>query len=210
MTTASAQAWVAAAEQDLGRDWSKWAKNCHAASLHLIHSGILPAGSRVARGWCDTVPGSQHSWVVVNTTDAALADPYAPTPLILDPTAWSYQTGTAARPSVWTSDGMGYHPHGTLGPAALPGALPAPVDPARIIEPDEDAYRALNAEAKRFLALQGPLDARGWMALTKCDVRTYPAAEITSLMRATPRLCAFVPIDLWGMLTADNPSEVYL
>lgn len=41
----------------------RWAQQCHAASLELVRSEVLP-GSRVARGSCPLVPG-QHSWVVV-------------------------------------------------------------------------------------------------------------------------------------------------
>ena len=37
-----------------------WAHNCHAASVHLMRSGVFGT-CRVARGWADGVVGSEES-----------------------------------------------------------------------------------------------------------------------------------------------------
>lgn len=51
-----------------------WAHQCHAVSIAFVKRGIVPAGSRVARGTARGI-GGQHSWVVVQTDGSGeLAD----------------------------------------------------------------------------------------------------------------------------------------
>ena len=176
---------------------SRWSHQCHAASLHLVRSGLLP-GSRVARGWARGV-GGQHSWVVVGT------DCYAAGALIVDPTLWSYR-GTP--PVIWTGTAKaGIHvPHNgtgniwTYGRPAPPTARVVPLTPKK----------PLSGLAAAFLAEIGPLDRRGWMTLLGSPVKGWPAGEIIAAMDDTPDLEALVPIDLLGMLTDRNPGGLYL
>ena len=73
----------------LGGDLAPWSRQCHAASIAIVRARIFPH-ARVARGWCQGVPG-QHSWVVVGG-----GDDYTPAcydrerAQIVDPTLWSY------------------------------------------------------------------------------------------------------------------------
>src|SRR6185312_17037752 len=55
--------------------------NCHACSLAIVRTKLLPQNARVARGFHSAIM-SQHSWVV-------LGDPYDPKSIILDGTLWS-------------------------------------------------------------------------------------------------------------------------
>jgi len=187
-------------------DMDRWSHQCHAAALHLVRSGALPAGSRVARGVSKHL-GGQHSWVAV-ANEAGVADPYARNALILDPSAWSYQEDDLAAPSVWIGRRQDYAPQGSRGPDARKG-LPRPADYADIIRPDQEALQRDYMVAVQFFAQHGSLDRRGWTALTHCRVDSYPAAAIIPLMLDTPRLAPFVPIDIAGMVTDRNPGGLY-
>lgn len=184
---------VTAALEPLGR----WFHACHAASLHLVKSGVLP-GSRVARGTCRGV-GAQHSWVVVGP------DCYADDAVIVDPTLWSYQSTCVG---VWVgtaADGL-HTPHGgvgsiwTWGKPFSRGGPAIPLTPAEPLSPD----------AELFLELVGPLDRHGWSMLAQAPVFGWPAAELIAAMDDTTELAALVPIDRLGMLTDRNPSGLYL
>lgn len=67
----------------------------------------------------------------------------------------------------------------------------------------------LGLAAREFLAMVGPLDARGWMALAHAPVNGWPAGEIFAAMDDTDALCVLVPIDILGMTTDRNPGGVY-
>lgn len=178
---------------------SSWYHNCHAASLTLVRSGILPKSARVARGFATGV-GSQHSWVVVG-------HPYDPKAPILDITRWSY---IGEEPSVWSgslTDGI-HVPHG-YGHLEDWRQRPRPETYDSIVPPDPEAYADLSAEAKLFLAMVGSLDIKGWLWLMRQGMQGWPSEEIIVLMKKTPRLASFVPIDIEGMLTDRNPSNVY-
>jgi hypothetical protein len=176
---------------------TRWSLQCHAASLALVRSGLLP-GARVARGWAAGV-GGQHSWVVVGH------DCYAPGALIVDPTLWSYR-GTP--PAIWTGTARaGIHvPHNGAGNIWTYGRPPAATGPAVALTPKT----TLSSAAGAFLTVLGPLDARGWLALLASPVRGWPAGEIIAAMADTPSLAALVPVDLLGMLTDRNPGGLYL
>ena len=176
---------------------TRWSQQCHAASLALVRSGLLP-GSRVARGWASGV-GGQHSWVVVGH------DCYAPAALIVDPTMWSYR-GTA--PAIWIGTARaGIHvPQNGAGNIWTYGR-PAPGnEPAIALTPKTP----LSSGARAFLEQLGPLDSRGWLSLLGSPVRGWPAAEIVAAIADTPSLAAYVPIDLLGVLTDRNPGKLYL
>lgn len=174
-----------------------WAQQCHAASVHLMQSGIIP-GARVARGICRGV-GSQHSWVVVGH------DVYARDAAIIDPTLWSYDRSVVG---IWYGSARdGRHtPHGGAGTIWAWGH-PAPAKgPVVALTPK----KPLSGEALRFLDMLGPLDREGWTLMAQAPVTGWPAAEIIAAMDDTKALAALVPIDRLGMLTDRNPGGLYL
>ena len=57
----------------------------------------------------------------------------------------------------------------------------------------------------------GPLDHRGWGALwSRTGMQGWPAREILeACLDQHPTMSALVPIDILGMVTDRNPSELY-
>ena len=172
-----------------------WAQQCHAASLHLVRSGVL-GPSRVARGACKGV-GGQHSWVVLGD------DCYDPRAKIVDPTLWSYDP---AWESVYVGsmrDGL-HRPFGTgrIWEWGRPNPASGPVVELTPRKPWSGAARA-------FLDLLGPLDREGWIMLGHAPVQGWPAGEIIDAM-CESGLGGYVPIDIRGMITDRNPKGLYL
>lgn len=172
----------------------RWARDCHAASLYVVRSGVLGPEACVARGVCRGV-GGQHSWVV-------LGDPYDQSRRIVDPTLWSYDPTVVG---IWTGFGVERHrPHGSgsiwdWGRPEGDGGEPIALTPKT----------PLSEEAEFFLDMLGPLDRAGWMRLSGAPVGGWPAAEIIAAMDDTPALEPLVPIDILGMLTDRNPGGLY-
>lgn len=198
------------AEIERAIDWTftDWSHQCHAVSLAIVRAGILPSGSRVARGTADGV-GGQHSWIVVGPGDGRLADCYADDAVIVDPTLWSYRNDVE---DIWVGRAgseFDHVPHGK-GPHIMdegrpdyPTGTPIPLAP--------EAFEALSTDAKFWVRrMFGPLDRRGWMQLASMTVVGWPAAEIIRAMHDTPELTAYVPIDRLGMLTDLDPHGMYL
>lgn len=180
----------------LGGDLEPWHHQCHAASLELVRSGLLPDSARVARGACSGV-GGQHSWV-------ALGDPYAPDAPIVDPTLWSYDD---AVDGIWIGTARsGRHvPHGGTGSIWTYGRPAPALGPPVELTPTTP----LSKDARTFLDLLGPLDRSGWAILSGAPVGGWPAGEILAAMDDTPALRALVPVDRLGMLTDRNPGGLY-
>lgn len=185
-----------------------WAHQCHAASIHLVKSGALPPGSRVARGTAAGV-GGQHSWVVVST-DGNLADCYADNALVLDPTLWSYRRDVVG---VWVGESPTVYEHTPFGKGPdimAMGRPPYPVEDPIPLDPE--AFERLSPMARHWVTrMFGPLDRRGWIDLANhTTVTGWPAAEIIAAMDDTRELSPFVPVDRLGMLTDRNPGGLYL
>lgn len=175
----------------LGGDLKRWARQCHAASIHLVQQGI---GTRVARGWATKVL-SQHSWVVVGD------DCYNPE-LIIDPTYWSYAHPTL--PEVYFStmeDGI-HKPHGWGTVYDVPKPEKATGKPIKL--------SGLSKIAKAWLAHVEPLDRTGWAQLANGPMQGWPSKEIIAAMAKRPELKVLIPIDILGMLTNLNPGKLYL
>lgn len=176
-----------------------FAQQCHVASLRLVKSGVFgDTPARVARGWCTGVTG-QHSWVVIGT------DCYDEGATIIDPTLWSYD---ATVRGIWIgtmADGKHLpHGHGSIWDYGRPSP---PVGPIIKIKPPRGGW---SREARDFLRMVGPLDARGWNTLVHSPVGGWPAGEIIGAVAHDKRLRGIVPIDRIGMLTDINPGGLYL
>lgn len=174
-----------------------WKRNCHAASLHLVKSGVFEP-ARVARGVCLGVT-SQHSWVVLAEQGIDCWDQSA---TIIDPTLWSYDDGVEG---IWvgTLEECRHRPHGSgrifeWGKPVSGGDKPIELEP---VEPFSD-------RAELFLKLLGPLDRTGWARLAGAPVEDWPAEEILPAINQT--VGPLVPIDIIGMLTDYNPGGLYL
>lgn len=182
------------AVRDVLGDLVAWEQQCHAASLHVVQSGVLGPEARVARGTCRGV-GGQHSWIV-------LGDPYDESARIVDPTLWSYDETVDG---IWTGFGVERHrPHGhgsiwDYGRPVGDGGEPIALTPST----------PLSGDAEFFLDMLGPLDRVGWIRLADAPVGGWPAGEIIAAMDDTPDLEALVPIDRLGMLTDRNPGGLY-
>lgn len=174
----------------------KWAKQCHAGSLALVRSGIMPEGSRVARGWHDMI-NSQHSWAVAG-------DPYDEDAVIIDVTLWSWTGQPVPGIAIGTMKELGNckpHGYGSIWDYGCPA-------------PPEDEIITLDyewsPEAQRFFDLIGyGLDRRGWSVLANAPVGDWPAKEIITAMNADDRINALIPVDIVGMITDENPGELY-
>jgi hypothetical protein len=178
--------------------FSKWHHNCHAASLQLVRSGVLPDTARVARGTCPGV-GGQHSWVVVD------GDCYDRSARIIDPTLWSYDPTV---PGIWTgrASERPHVPHGGIGSIWTWGRPVAQGGPIVELTP----ATPLSVEARQFVELIGPLDRAGWqMLIGYAPVDGWPAAELIAAADDTAELSVLVPIDRLGMLTDRNPDGLY-
>lgn len=177
---------------------------CHAASLALVRSGLLSNDARVARGFLKGI-SSQHSWVV-------LGDPYDPSSVIIDVTAWSYdlQRNGGTVPRVWVTSGAegGHTPHGrdSILDSVIPACGTGPDIPLGVeVSPEAENFLVMVASMNR----RSGLDAQGWVALLSGSLDGWPAAEIVAAAHETPRLRAFIPIDTLGMLTDKNPQSLY-
>lgn len=174
---------------------AKWAKNCHAASLAIVRSGLLPEGARVARGFRAGIQ-SQHSW-------ACTGDPYDPDTVILDATLWSYVGGNPCI-VVCKASNKAYRPHGA-------GSIWEYGRPTPRVG-DEIKLKGLSSKALRFIheASDGRgLDKAGWMTLANSPVQGWPAKEIFTAMSKDERLAHLIPIDILGMVTDENPGKLY-
>ncbi len=173
---------------------TKWAHNCHACSLAIVRTGLLPQGARVARGSHPLIL-SQHSWVVIG-------DPYAKDATILDGTLWSYVDTSP----VFLIGTASYLPHRPNGAGSIWDAAPIP-RPTRPPIP----LSGLSNTASAFLKMLAPkgMDALGWGRLANCPVGGWPATEIIGAMYDNAMLRPLVPIDRVGMLTDRNPQELY-
>ena len=173
----------------------QWTHQCHACSLALVRTGLLPEGARVARGWCGSVT-SQHSWVVIG-------DPYGDNTPILDGTLWSY-TDEKPRLFFCPKGNLQYRPHGA-GSIWEYGKPDAPVDEVITLKTE------LSKLAADFLEMMAPngLDYRGWSVVAHAPVGGWPAREIITAMYEDERLSTLIPIDIVGMLTDKNPGELY-
>lgn len=173
----------------------EWAHKCHEVSLKAVRSGLV-GPSRVARGTCVHVRG-QHSWVVLGD------DCYNLDAALIDLTLWSYAPSFDV---VWTGTyRAGLHtPHGQ-GNIFTAYRPPSPTDTPIELTPTVP----FSGEAQAFLRLVGPLDYTGWHVLIHSPVGGWPSAEIIAAAADTDELKALVPIDILGMLTDRNPSDVY-
>lgn len=180
--------------EKIGVPFEDWAHNCHSISLRLLTTGEFGPG-RVARGLAKNVLG-QHSWIVCGQ------DVYARDALVVDPVLWSYDRAVTG---IWTGRNRKRHfPHGSGMIWDYPRP-PEPREKAIGLTPGEPFSRG----AQHFLDALGPLDMRGWMALTAGPMEGWPAAEIIAAIDDTPALRAVTPIDILGMLTDRNPRELY-
>jgi hypothetical protein len=171
----------------IGREVEDWARDCHAVSISIVRTGIIPDG-RVARGYCDGV-GGQHSWIVKG-------DPYAPD-MIIDPTLWSYVP--SAPPLLIVDDPKtnpwGHRPHGgyniwKVGAPVSGTGSPVVLDTSN-----------LSREAQGFVKVLDPLDATGWGNLFSNAVLGWPCAEImTAMLDQHPWFGPYVEIDIHEMI----------
>lgn len=176
----------------------QWMHNCHAISLAIVQSGLfMPGTCRVVRGHQRDVGIGQHSWVVVGHGE--MPDAYSEDGSILDCSVWSYD---ATYPQVFMTSQANpkYRPHGA-----------GEIDVNDIVRGDQEPLRlsGLSHEAQDFLDGLGPLDALGWVSLSKQPVGGWPSKEIITAMHHDDRLRALVPIDIVGNLTDENPGDLY-
>lgn len=176
----------------------RWGRKCHAASFHIVNSGVIPSSCRVARGSHPGVLG-QHSWVVIGM------DVYNPSGIV-DPTLWSYDE--RVRNIVYTTgaDMGNWRPHGSglVWDTGRPQSCV--LADAITLTPEEP----LSREAREFLRLLGPLDRRGWAHLVHGGMEGWPSGEIIAAMKDTETVSALVPVDIEGMVTLRNPGALYL
>uniref|UniRef100_A0AAU7J7T7 Uncharacterized protein n=2 Tax=unclassified bacterial viruses TaxID=12333 RepID=A0AAU7J7T7_9VIRU len=199
MSTLAVPADVEALMTRINFPLDRVAKNCHAVSLSIVKSGILPR-ARVARGYAVGVTG-QHSWVVSDYGPDGVYDSKAH---IIDATLWSYDDSI---PGVWQGayDDDRHRPHGwgSVFDAARPYSHGGREIRLTVNFP-------MSAEASDFIRMLGPLDAAGWQMVANLPVFGWPAAEVIRAMCETKATSVYVPIDIEGHLTDRNPGGLYL
>jgi hypothetical protein len=82
---------------------------------------------------------------------------------------------------------------------------PDPVEP--IISLGVPVSRAV----EMFLHMWAPagLDRRAWMTLLSGPMQGWPSKEIVAAAYRTKELKAYIPVDILGMLTDENPGGSY-
>lgn len=180
----------------VGVPYADWRARCHEMSLKILRTGWFGPG-RVARGYAIGVVG-QHSWIVLGH------DVYDPQAVIVDPTLRLWRKDPEPGITVGRCSELWHQPHG-LG-SCFTAVLPSHHGGPDIRLP---ASAQLSPVAWAWLAMVGPLDARGWMQVAHLPVSDWPAKEIITAMYETPALRAFIPIDIVGHLTEFNPNELY-
>ena len=176
-------------------------KQCHAASLKLVKSGVIGEFARVARGTHPDI-GGQHSWVVVSED---VYDEYA---TIIDPTMWSY-TGREPQFDIYdAAEDADYFPKGGEERWDF-SDIPAVQDYSKIITLEREVFDKLPDYAKMQMWRIGSMDLRGWSTLANGPMLGWPSRPIIEAMLDTPKLAALVPIDIQGMVTMRNPSNLY-
>jgi hypothetical protein len=173
----------------------RWALNCHGASLALVRSGLLPEGSRVARGGAKGVR-SQHSWAVVAPEMIYDEDNW-----VVDITLWSY-VADASRLYVAKAKSWPHRPHGSGMLRHAPATCTGPVLSTEV---------ELSPGAKTFLDLWAPqgMDYRAWHILLTGPMQGWPSREIVAAAAQTKALAMLIPIDILGMMTDTNPKGLY-
>jgi hypothetical protein len=196
MTDTAPKLTLSAVQEAIG-PLDNFAHLCHGASLALVRSGLLPEGSRVARGSARGV-GAQHSWVLV----APQNGPYDRSNWVVDVTLWSY-VPEAPRLYVGKASKWPHIPYGSgsiwRGPHRPPG-------------PEGDVIEVDVPPAGRMfldVAAPGGLDEKGWHILLNGPMEGWPSAEVVLAAYHTPALRNLIPIDLVGMLTDLNPNGLY-
>jgi hypothetical protein len=171
-----------------------WAGHCHGASMAIVEHELFTC--RVARGTCEGV-GSQHSWVVLGK------DCYDKEAPIIDPTLCGYRDDVKG---IWTGtmrDGL-HRPHGQG--SIWEWGRPVAGDGEKIeLDPGDTPF---SVDALAFFDALGPLDRMGWARLANAPVEEWPAAEIMPAINRT--VGPLVPIDIIGMLTNENPGNLYI
>jgi hypothetical protein len=191
---------VAKVEQAIGIPVADWGGRCHEISIAIVRTMYAPGEARVARGWCDGVPG-QHSWVVLGM------DCYDPDALIIDATLWSYLGETPQLwigTMEWEAELSRHRPHGQ-GSIWAWGRPQPPTGPVVELTP----RKPWSPQAELFLELLGPLDREGWIRLAHAPVERWPAGEIIDAL-CESGFEGYVPIDIVGMVTDRNPMGIYL
>jgi hypothetical protein len=173
------------------------AQQCHGASLALVRSGLLPKGSRVARGSARGV-GAQHSWVLVDPQNGV----YDQANWVIDITLWSYIPDV---PRLYVAKARRW-PHVPHGSGSIWRGAYRPPDPV-----EDVIYLDVPPSARKFLEVACPdgLDRRGWQSLFNSPMQGWPSAEVIEAARQHPELRNLVPIDIAGMLTDENPGGLY-
>jgi hypothetical protein len=186
---------VAQVEEAIG-PLERYAHLCHGASLALVRSGLLPTGSRVARGGAKGV-GAQHSWVVVTPKMGV----YDQSNWVVDITLWSY---VPEAPRLYIGKARQW-PHTPKGSGHLRHA------PAGRTGPVLGTDVELSSGARLFLDMWAPegMDQRAWDILLGGPMQGWPSKEIVAAAYHTKALRHLVPIDIVGMVTDENPNNLY-
>lgn len=173
----------------------KFHHQCHAASLALVKSGVLPGKNwRVARGWSRGI-GGQHSWAVQG-------DPYARSSRVVDITMWSYQRHIA---KIYCPKNLYDHePHG------YGYLVPQVIERPSIPEVTDLPLERLSDETLEWLQMRYPngIGMQDLNRLVNGPMLAWNSREFIGALSLS-RYKQFVPIDIRGMLTDENPGGLY-
>jgi hypothetical protein len=189
---------------------SNWNSRCHEISLRVVRTGLLgepgPA-CRVVRGVASGYNiGGQHSWI-------ALGYPYDPDTIYLDVTAhtWGKVEGivvTTAGEAFenFMGDRQGHAAHGYDPRSIWEYGRPSP----GYGKPIELDTSELSGEARTFLKILGPLDAKGWEKLGLYPKGAWPYRDVVNaIAEQLPKVAHSWPIDILGNGTDTNPGDIY-
>ena len=166
--------------------YTEWHNRCHEISLKIIRANLVGMTARIARGTAAEI--GVHSWI-------SMGNPYAEGISYVDPTRWSWVTPDNPHIEVTSLEAGTHIPqgHGNIWDYGRP---PYPTGETVNLN-----WAELSSEAKSFLDIVGPLDLNGWRVLLNSPVGGWPSKEIITAADKDPRLSAYIPVDVIGMLT---------